>query len=160
MNIFQDDDDFDDDDLLFDDDDFDEDDFDDDEDIEEEKDTSFDGEKHEEEQVEEEETEEFVEAEEAIPQPVMEEEPVAVVAAPLGEDGGVPPKDIPMTITVEAGRLEMSAEKLIALRPGNMLELPSRPETGVSLVVNGKRVGKGELIRIGETLGVRILAMG
>ncbi|MFT4554043.1 MAG: flagellar motor switch protein FliN/FliY [Chlamydiales bacterium] len=94
------------------------------------------------------------------PAPPIEEFTPAIAATPLGIDGGVAPKDIPMTISVEAGRLEMSAEKLIALRPGNMLEIPTLPEMGVALVVNGKQVGKGELIRVGETLGVRIVAMG
>jgi flagellar motor switch protein FliN len=46
------------------------------------------------------------------------------------------------------------------LQPGNMLEVDLHPENGVDLVVNGKRIGKGELLRVGETLGVRILDIG
>ncbi len=62
-----------------------------------------------------------------------------------------------LDIIVEVGRLEMSIQKLTDLQPGNVLEIDVRPENGVDLVVNGKRIGKGELLKIGEVLGVRIL---
>lgn len=69
----------------------------------------------------------------------------------------VKPEDIPITISVEVGRLQMTIQKLTQLEPGNMLELDVHPENGVDLVVNGKCIGKGELLRIGDVLGVRIL---
>ena len=68
--------------------------------------------------------------------------------------------EVPFYITVEVGRVRMSLQKLTSLQPGNVLELNVRPENGVDLMVNGKRIGKGELLLIGETLGVRILDMG
>lgn len=70
------------------------------------------------------------------------------------------PKDIPLSIVVEVGRLQMSIRKVMELQPGNMLELNIHPENGVDLVVNGKRIAKGELLLIGETLGVRVLEIG
>lgn len=69
----------------------------------------------------------------------------------------VKPEDIPITISVEVGRLQMTIQKLTQLEPGNLLELDVHPENGVDLVVNGKCIGKGELLRIGDVLGVRIL---
>jgi len=51
----------------------------------------------------------------------------------------------------------MSVKKMLELQPGNLLELDIHPENGVDLVVNGKRIAKGELIKLGEALGVRIL---
>lgn len=65
--------------------------------------------------------------------------------------------EIPVTISVEVGRLQMTIQKLMELSPGNLLELDVHPENGVDLVVNGKCVAKGELLRVGEVLGVRIL---
>ncbi len=65
--------------------------------------------------------------------------------------------EIPLSIVVEVGRLQMSVKKMLELQPGNLLELDIHPENGVDLVVNGKRIAKGELIRLGEALGVRIL---
>lgn len=70
------------------------------------------------------------------------------------------PKDIPLYIAVEVGRFQMTIEKMMELQPGNMLNLNIRPEDGVDLVVNGRRIGRGELLKFGETLGVRITEIG
>jgi flagellar motor switch protein FliN len=67
------------------------------------------------------------------------------------------PKDIPFPIVVEIGQLKMSLEKLLQLQPGNVLEMTVRPEQGVYLTVHGKRIAQGELIKIGDVLGVKIL---
>lgn len=69
-------------------------------------------------------------------------------------------KEIPLTLTVEVARLKLNLEKLLELSPGNVLELPVRPEQGVSITIGGKTVAKAELIRLGEMLGVKILQMG
>lgn len=69
-------------------------------------------------------------------------------------------EDIPLNMIVEAGRIQISVQKLLELQPGNVLELNIRPEDGVNLVVNGRVIAKGELIRLGEALGVRILDIG
>lgn len=66
-------------------------------------------------------------------------------------------EDTPLSVVVEIGRLQMSIKKLMELQPGNLLDLDVRPESGVDLVLNGKCIAKAELLRIGETLGVRIL---
>lgn len=67
------------------------------------------------------------------------------------------PDEIPLSISVEIGRFQMSIKKLAELAPGNLLELGVRPENGVDLIVNGKCIARAELLRIGDTLGVRIL---
>lgn len=66
-------------------------------------------------------------------------------------------EDINLDIVIEVGRLQMSIAKLNELQPGNVLEIDVHPENGVDLVVNGKRIAKGELLKLGEVLGVRIL---
>lgn len=65
--------------------------------------------------------------------------------------------EIMLDIIVEVGRIQMSIQKLTELQPGNILEIDVRPENGVDLVVNGKRIGKGELLKLGDVIGVRIL---
>ncbi len=70
------------------------------------------------------------------------------------------PEHIPVALTVEVGRIQMTMENLLRLEPGNMLELNVHPEDGVDLTINGKLVGRGELLRIGENLGVRVLELG
>lgn len=70
------------------------------------------------------------------------------------------PENIKLNVIVEVGRIQMSIQKLMELQPGNLLELDVHPEDGVDLVVNGRCIARGELLRIGDTLGVRILDKG
>lgn len=69
------------------------------------------------------------------------------------------PEKLPVCVTIEVGRLRMSIEELMQLTPGNLLKLPVTPEQGVDLVVNGKKVGRGELLKVGDVLGVRVLEL-
>ena len=68
--------------------------------------------------------------------------------------------NIPLKIVVELGRIQMSVQQLVSLQPGNVLELDIDPEQGVDLVVNGSKIARGELLKIGEHFGVRILECG
>ncbi|MBS0654315.1 MAG: FliM/FliN family flagellar motor switch protein, partial [Verrucomicrobia bacterium] len=68
--------------------------------------------------------------------------------------------DIPLSLVVELAQISLSAQKLLELQPGNLLDLEIEPESGVNLVVNGKIVGRGEILKIGESIGVRVLQIG
>lgn len=153
-----------------------------DEDLDEDLDEDFDEvdeEEEEESEVEEEEDFEEVEEEEAeeIEESEIEKnEEAAKVAAkaptappPVPGQPQPPPKEvakivtpqeIPLSVVVEVGRLQMTVQSLLEMKPGNLLELNIHPESGVDLVVNGSRIGKGELLQIGEVLGVRVLEIG
>ncbi len=76
-----------------------------------------------------------------------------------GQAPAITPEQLPVQLTVEVGRLKMTAAELMKLAPGNLLDLHVAPEQGVDLVLNGKKVGRGELIRMGDLLGVRILSL-
>lgn len=69
----------------------------------------------------------------------------------------IDPEDVTINLSVEVGRVRMTAKELMSLSPGSLLPLNVSPEHGVDLIINGKKVGRGELIRLGETLGVRVL---
>jgi flagellar motor switch protein FliN/FliY len=69
-------------------------------------------------------------------------------------------QNMPVTITVEAARFKMTLEKLMNLQPGNLLNLDVSPEKGVDISVNGQKIGKAELVNLGETLGIRITELG
>lgn len=73
------------------------------------------------------------------------------------EGASIPVSEIPVTITVEVDRIAMTLDRLLQLSPGNVLELSTTPSQGVTLTIGGKRVAKGELIQIGELIGVKIL---
>lgn len=77
-----------------------------------------------------------------------------------GEEAVSAIKDTPLNITVELARFRMSLDRLMHLAPGNLLELPVHPDQSVSLCINGKKIGSGELVHLGEALGVRILELG
>lgn len=88
-----------------------------------------------------------------------ENEEEVVPTTPAPPEPTLSAEQLPIQLTVEVGRLRMTAKELMDLSPGNLLEVNVAPEQGVDLVVNGKKVGRGELIRLGETLGVRILSL-
>jgi flagellar motor switch protein FliN/FliY len=69
-------------------------------------------------------------------------------------------KEIPVTLTVEIAKFKMSLSKLLQLQPGNLIDLPVKPEEGVQLTINGKAVARGELVKIGDAIGVKILKVG
>ena len=68
--------------------------------------------------------------------------------------------NVPLQITVEVCRMHMPLSKVLTLKPGNILELSQRPEEGVTLCVSGKAIAKGELIQVGDVLGVKITDVG
>jgi flagellar motor switch protein FliN/FliY len=70
------------------------------------------------------------------------------------------PRKVPIQLTVEVGRLQMPLEKVTQLKAGNVLELGIGPKPDVYLTIGGKRVAKGELVNLGESLGVKILKLG
>jgi len=97
-------------------------------------------------------------AKEALPQ--EKKSKAALLSKHEASKAPLSPENIPLTLIVEVGRIQMSVKKLLELSPGNVLELDIHPENGVDLVVNGNLVGKGELLKIGDALGVRILDKG
>ena len=94
-------------------------------------------------------------------EPMMDLDDDLDAATPAGEESTVEKMgNIPISLKIEVGQVRMTLAKLMELQPGSTLELNVDPEEGVDLVVNGKCIGKGELLRLGETLGVRIVEIG
>jgi type III secretion system YscQ/HrcQ family protein len=67
--------------------------------------------------------------------------------------------DIPLQICVELARVPVTAEQVVSLRAGQVVELHRAPGEPVDLSVNGKVVARGELVEIEGQLGVRILSL-
>nr|WP_300314563.1 type III secretion system cytoplasmic ring protein SctQ [Halomonas sp.] len=66
---------------------------------------------------------------------------------------------LPLRLVCEFGRLELSLGELRELDQGSVLPL-SRPEDeAVDLVVNGRILGKGRVVKIGDGLGVQIVRL-
>lgn len=90
----------------------------------------------------------------------MEQEKADNPSLPPANESSVSIKDIPMNVSVELARLRITLDQLMHLHPGNMLTLPIHPDQGVFLMVNGKKVGRAELLYLGDSLGIRILELG
>ncbi|EPX58082.1 Flagellar motor switch protein FliM [Cystobacter fuscus DSM 2262] len=67
--------------------------------------------------------------------------------------------DIPLQICVELARVPVTADDVVSLRAGQVVELHRAPGEPVDLSVNGKVVARGELVEIEGQLGVRILSL-
>ncbi len=68
----------------------------------------------------------------------------------------LPPLDVPVTLTVELGRVNLSLTRLADLKPGDVIELGRHSREPVELTSNGRLVARGELILIDTELGVRV----
>lgn len=91
--------------------------------------------------------------------PHMEELDTEIVEVEVEAEESSSLGTTPITLTVEVAKVNMTLEKLLELQPGNFLELSVHPDQGVNLTVNGKKVGRAELVHLGEALGIRILEL-
>lgn len=66
--------------------------------------------------------------------------------------------ELELTLSCQVGHLTLNLGQLRALGEGSVLELAGRDDA-VDLLVNGRRLGHGELVRIGDGLGVRVLSL-
>jgi type III secretion protein Q len=64
--------------------------------------------------------------------------------------------DIPLKLLFELGRVELPLGELRRLAPGAVIPLPRAIDDSVDISANGRRIGRGTLVRIGDSLGVRI----
>lgn len=74
----------------------------------------------------------------------------------VGPSAGSPPADVPVTLTVELGRVSLTLDRLADLRPGDVIELGRHSREPVELTSGGRLVARGELVLIDTELGVRV----
>jgi flagellar motor switch protein FliM len=77
----------------------------------------------------------------------------------VSPDGAGLLEDVTVAMAVELGRVTLSAADVVNLRAGQVIELSKHPGEPVDVVVDGRRIGKGELVEIDGELGVRILSI-
>jgi flagellar motor switch protein FliN/FliY len=71
----------------------------------------------------------------------------------------VAPLDVPVTLAVELGRVNLTLTHLADLKPGDVIELSRHSKAPVELTSNGRLVARGELILIDTDLGVRVTSV-
>ncbi|WP_448580050.1 FliM/FliN family flagellar motor switch protein [Thermaurantiacus sp.] len=74
---------------------------------------------------------------------------------------GVPPAlaRIDVTVTVEVGRRRMALAEILASRSGEVIALDRLTDEPVDVLVNGKLFARGEIVAVGDSFGVRLVAL-
>jgi len=106
-------------------------------------------------------------AEQAVAEP-MAEQPAQAAAAEFDslEDTSVGPVaedenldvilDIPVTISMEIGRTNISIRNLLQLNQGSVVELDRLAGEPMDVLVNGTLVAHGEVVVVNEKFGIRL----
>jgi len=71
-------------------------------------------------------------------------------------EGPHAPAEVPVTLTVEIGRLNLPIRRVADLKPGDVLELGRHAREPVDLTSGGRLVARGELVQVDAELGVRV----
>ncbi|MEE9343509.1 MAG: flagellar motor switch protein FliN [Gammaproteobacteria bacterium] len=75
----------------------------------------------------------------------------------LGSDGNLDGiLDIPVTISMEIGRTEVSIRNLLQLNQGSVVELDRLAGEPMDVLVNGTLVAHGEVVVVNEKFGIRL----
>jgi len=64
--------------------------------------------------------------------------------------------DIPLNVTVELGKTKKNISQILELGNGSIIVLDKYAGETVDIIVNGKRIAKGEVVVIDDNYGVRI----
>ncbi|MCD6218713.1 flagellar motor switch protein FliN [bacterium] len=67
--------------------------------------------------------------------------------------------DVPLLVSVELGRKELSIKDILELSPGSLIELNQLAGEPVDLLINGKLFARGEVVVIDENFGIRVTAI-
>lgn len=75
------------------------------------------------------------------------------------DEGDAATRSLPVLVEFELGRLELTLGELAGLQPGYVFPLPAFVEgANVTIRTNGRASGRGELVAVGDTLGVRLVS--
>lgn len=74
-------------------------------------------------------------------------------------DTGVALDQIEVMLTFEFGRRTIDLRALRMIGPGHTFDLGRDPEGPVDILANGRTIGTGEIVRVGETIGVRAVRL-
>ncbi|MFG1925782.1 flagellar motor switch protein FliN [Cryptosporangium sp. NPDC048952] len=63
---------------------------------------------------------------------------------------------VEMDVTAELGQTRMTVRDLLSLSPGSVVELDRLAGSPADLLVNGRMIGRGEVVVIDENFGIRV----
>lgn len=64
--------------------------------------------------------------------------------------------DVSMQVTVELGQVRMRVSDLLRLGEGTVVELDRAVSAPVDVLVNGSLIARGDVVVVGDELGVRV----
>jgi flagellar motor switch protein FliN/FliY len=64
--------------------------------------------------------------------------------------------DVPVTISMEIGRTDISIRNLLQLNQGSVVELDRLAGEPLDVLVNGTLIAKGEVVVVNEKFGIRL----
>ena len=67
---------------------------------------------------------------------------------------------VKLTVSVEVGRVQLPVREVLDLGPGSLIELQRSTAEPVEMYANGRCIGKGEIVVIGDQFGVRVTELG
>jgi flagellar motor switch protein FliN len=67
-----------------------------------------------------------------------------------------PVLDVPVEVAVEIGRTTMTIRETLAIVPGSIVSLDRMAGEPVDLLVNGRRIARGEVVAVDEEFGFRV----
>jgi len=65
--------------------------------------------------------------------------------------------DIKLELVVKIGHLNMKFKDVLELYPGSILEIDKNADGPLDLVIGNKKLAEGEVVTVGENLGLRII---
>ena len=64
--------------------------------------------------------------------------------------------DVPVTLSLEVGRAQMSVGRLLRLTQGSVVELDRHAGEPLDVLVNGALVAHGEIVIVNDKFGIRL----
>lgn len=65
--------------------------------------------------------------------------------------------DVPVTLSLEVGRTQMSVGKLLRMTQGAVVELDRNAGEPLDVMVNGALIAHGEIVVINDKFGIRLI---
>jgi len=65
-------------------------------------------------------------------------------------------RDVPLQVTVELGRVDLPLKQVVQLTDGSVIQLDKIAGEPVDLLVNGRKIARGEVVVIGNNFGIKI----
>ena len=67
--------------------------------------------------------------------------------------------DLRVTLVFEVGRRLFTLDEVRALAPGQVFDLGRDETVPVDILANGARLGRGEIVKVGASLAVRVIEL-